>query len=40
MNIKIVNLVAEFKFGILLIEKRRKLILFSAIQSSPVIIRL
>jgi hypothetical protein len=40
MNIKIVNLVAEFEFGIFLIEKRRKLIFLSAIQSSPIIIRL
>jgi hypothetical protein len=40
MNIKIVNLVAEFEFRILLIVKGRKLIFLSAIQSSPIIIRL
>jgi hypothetical protein len=40
MNIKIVNLVAEFEFRILLIVKRRKLIFLSAIQSPPIIIRL
>ena len=38
MNIKIVDLVAEFEFRILLIVKRRKLIFFCCIQMTPIVV--